>query len=296
MDQGPFAEQIIGTFNDMTAQIRLAARYVLDNPRDVALLSMREQARQAGVQPATMTRLAKHLGVDGYEVLRERYAEAIRGGDLGFADRASAQVQSQLLNGDKALAADMLSTIGRHLAVMASPVRLQVLEDAAATLAGARRIFCLGLRSSFGAAWHFNYILSLMGEQCILLDGNGETGIDPVRNAGPSDALVVFSVRPYTRATLEVARHVADQGARIVAVTDSNVAPLAQNAAHTILVSTESPSFFHTMAPVYTIAEMLAVLVAGHGGSAALEALRHADSHLSEFGVYLSPRVRPELP
>ena len=61
---------------------------VLERPRDVALLSMREQARQAGVQPATMTRLAKHLGMDGYDEVRELYAAAVRDGDLGFAGKA----------------------------------------------------------------------------------------------------------------------------------------------------------------------------------------------------------------
>ena len=60
MDHGPLTEQIIEAFDTMPAQLQAGARYVLDRPRDVALLSMREQARQAGVQPATMTRLAKH--------------------------------------------------------------------------------------------------------------------------------------------------------------------------------------------------------------------------------------------
>ena len=71
MDRGPLTERIIRTFDEMPAQLQAGARYVLDRPRDVALLSMREQARQAGVQPATMTRLAKRLGMDGYDEVRE---------------------------------------------------------------------------------------------------------------------------------------------------------------------------------------------------------------------------------
>ena len=72
---------------------------MLDEPRDVALLSMREQARQAGVQPATMTRLAQRLGLDGYDAIREIYAEALRGGGSGFAP-AGTQVASQKAKGD----------------------------------------------------------------------------------------------------------------------------------------------------------------------------------------------------
>ena len=78
MDRGPLTEQIIKTFDHMPAQLQAGARYVLDRPRDVALLSMREQARQAGVQPATMTRLAKRLGMDGYDDVRELYAACVK--------------------------------------------------------------------------------------------------------------------------------------------------------------------------------------------------------------------------
>src|SRR3546814_1285916 len=44
------------------------------------ILSMREQARRAGVQAATMTRLAKAIGLDGYEALRQSRSEERRVG------------------------------------------------------------------------------------------------------------------------------------------------------------------------------------------------------------------------
>ena len=60
----------------MPVQLKAAARYVLEHPQDVALLTMREQARQANLQPATMTRFAKHLGLEGYDALRAVHADA----------------------------------------------------------------------------------------------------------------------------------------------------------------------------------------------------------------------------
>ena len=139
MDHGPLTEQIIKAFDTMPAQLQAGARYVLDRPRDVALLSMREQARQAGVQPATMTRLAKHLGMDGYDDVRELYASAVREGDLGFAGKAGVQVVSQKLRGDKALAADMVQSLSRQIGRLAEPATLQRLADAAERLHRADR-------------------------------------------------------------------------------------------------------------------------------------------------------------
>jgi DNA-binding MurR/RpiR family transcriptional regulator len=287
MDRGPLTEQIIKTFDDMPAQLQAGARYVLDRPRDVALLSMREQARQAGVQPATMTRLAKRLGMDGYDDVRELYAAAVREGGFGFAGEAGVQVVSQKL---KALAADMLKSIGKQIDLLAAPANLERLVTAARALASARRIYCLGLRSSHSVAWHLHYVLTLVGDRSIHLDGIASTGADALARATSRDVLLVASVMPYTRLTIELAEYAAEQGIAVVAITDSEVAPLAQMAQHVVVVPTESPSFFHAMSPAFAVAEVLGAVIAGRGGEDALASLRHSDGHLAALNTHLKPR------
>ncbi|HSS86697.1 MAG TPA: SIS domain-containing protein, partial [Reyranella sp.] len=100
MDRGPLNASIVEAFDILPPQLQTAARYMLDRPDDVALLSMREQARRAGVPAATMTRLAKRLGLEGYDQVRELYAGAVRAGTLGFAGKAGEQVEAQKLRGE----------------------------------------------------------------------------------------------------------------------------------------------------------------------------------------------------
>ncbi len=290
MDRGPLTEQIIKTFDDMPAQLQAGARYVLDRPRDVALLSMREQARQAGVQPATMTRLAKRLGMDGYDDVRELYAAAVREGGLGFAGKAGVQVVSQKLKGDKALAVDMLRSIGKQIDRLAAPASLERLVAAAKALASARRVYCLGLRSSHSVAWHLHYVLTLVGDRSIHLDGIAATGADALARATGRDVLLVASVMPYTRLTIELAEYAVAQGIAVVAITDSEVAPLAQMAQYVVIVPTASPSFFHAMSPAFAVAEVLGAVIAGRGGDDALASLRHSDGHLAALNTHLKPR------
>lgn len=290
MEQGPLEDQIVGEFDAMSAQLQRAARYVLDHPNDVALLSMREQARHAGVQPATMTRLAKHLGLGGYEEIRGRYAAIIRGEGTGFASRAGAQVANQKLKGDRALAHEMVESMGRQMDGLTEPDRLESLGAASAALADARRIFCLGLRSSYPVAWHFHYILSLLGETSTFIDSGAGTSVDPMRNMTTEDALLAVSVLPYTRLTVEAAQYAASKGISVIAITDSSVAPLAQIARHAVVVPTDSPSFFHTMTPAFAVAEVLASLVAGHGGTSALETLKRTDEQAAAFNIHLDQR------
>jgi DNA-binding MurR/RpiR family transcriptional regulator len=121
----------------------------------------------------------------------------------------------------------------------------------------------------------------------VMLDDAGGTGLDAIRDAGPADVVLAASVEPYARATIEGARYAASRGVPVVALTDSEVSPLAQIAAASILVATDSPSFFHTMTPLLAVAEILAALVAGRGGARGLAALEHTEAQLSAFGVHL---------
>lgn len=296
MEHPPLSSEIIADFEQMPSQLQVAARYVLDHPEDVALLSMREQARSAGVQPATMTRFAKRLGLDGYEALRARYAEAMRGGSINFAGRAQKQLASQKLKGDRSLASDMLGSIGKALDALATPSALDDLVAVAEILGAAERIYCIGLRSSYSVAWHFHYILSLRGQTSTLLDAVAGTGLDPVRHATARDALFVVSVAPYTRATVEIADYAGQRSVPVVALTDSRVAPLAKLARRSLIVSTHSPSFIDTMGPAFVMAEILATLMVGRGGQPALEALREADAQIAAFNVHIGQRQRGGSP
>jgi len=61
MDYAEFAQNLAERYPSLSPQLRLAARHVLDRPDDVALMSMRGIAADAGVHPTTLTRLARAL-------------------------------------------------------------------------------------------------------------------------------------------------------------------------------------------------------------------------------------------
>ncbi|WP_295809893.1 MurR/RpiR family transcriptional regulator [uncultured Nitratireductor sp.] len=287
MDRATLADRITHSFETLPGQLGAAARYVLDNPGDVALLSMREQARRAGVQPWTMTRLAKRFGFEGYDELRQLHGEALKEKALGFAGKAGEQVARQRQGGSHALARDIAAQSAAQLGNLAEAGTLEALARAAATMAAARRIYCFGLRSSHTVAAHFAYSMSFLGEKAQLLDHVNGAGLDRLRHAGSEDVFFAITVAPYTRATIEAATNAKALGLTVVALTDSPVSPLAGLADRCVLVSTESPSFLHTMAPAFVAAEILAALVAGEGGEEALEEIGKTEALLSTLNTHL---------
>ncbi|WEX08367.1 MurR/RpiR family transcriptional regulator [Chelativorans sp. AA-79] len=286
MDCAALAEEITRTVDTLPGQMEVAARYVLEHPGDVALLSMREQARRAGVRPWTMTRLAKRFGLDGYEELRQIHGEALKEQALGFSGRAGAQVARQREAGGLALAREIAAATARQTAALGEDTAA-ALAEAAAAMARARRIYCVGLRSCRPVAGHLAYLLNFLGEKAVYLDFDGGTGLDAFRFATKEDVVFVATVAPYTRTTVEAARHAHTKGLLVVALTDGQASPVARLARHAVIVGTDSPSFFHAMAPAFAAVEILAALVAGEGGEEALEAIARTERQLSELKVHL---------
>ncbi|MBT2772767.1 MurR/RpiR family transcriptional regulator [Halomonas sp. ISL-60] len=279
-------EQMIAQYDAMSPQLQQAARYVFEHPEEVALVSMREVARLAGVQPATMTRLAKFLGLSGYDELRAQHAAALRQGGDGFA----AKVRQRVDGGSETVASDianhMLQGLSAQLAKLCEPDSLRRLEATADRLRSARKIYVLGLRSSHAIAWHFHYVMTLLGERSVHLDGPGGTGGDALIRATPEDVMLVISIKPYATGTLELAQLAKEKGVGIVSITDSEVSPLVALSDQAIFCPTESDSFFHTLTPALAVSEVLCTLLAEFDRPMTLEALQQADDHLSHLNTY----------
>lgn len=278
-------DKILAVFDALPSGHRKAARWLLDHPEDVALLSMREQARRAGVPAATMTRLAQRLGFSGFDEVRESFSATLRARS-GFSGRAADLLARRALDGDEALTSDLLAGMAGHLRTMSQPETLGAIVRAADIIAGADRLFCIGARSSFAGAYLGAYLLSLIGEQVLLVDGAGATGLDRLRDIGPRDALLVVTIAPYTRFTVEVAAHARDRGAAVIAVTDSLASPVARKAPVAVLVPISTPSFLQTVAPALIAIECIAALVAARRGQRAVDAIAESEAHLARFGSY----------
>ena len=291
-----FNSRLKAGFDSLSPKLKEAARWVADHPADVALLSMREQARRAGIPPATLTRLAQHFGLRGYDSLRKLHAEAVRQRPENYRGRAEELLERRDSEGDSALVQDIFASLTQHLQNLSLPAAVERFTAAADLIASAKRVFCLGQRSSFAVAYIFHYVRSLFASNSVLVDGSGGGGIDVLRGIGDGDVLLVISVNRYVRHTIEAAKFAKDHGAHVVALTDSELSPLISLADEAILVRTETPSFFHTMAPAFAAVECLAALIAARRGRETLAALDDSERQLAAFGTYFLPHAKGPRP
>ncbi|WP_246750106.1 MurR/RpiR family transcriptional regulator [Mesorhizobium caraganae] len=273
----------------MPPQLRVAARFVLDHPKDVALMSMREQAQQAGVSHSTMMRLARWLGLEGYEDMRSLYARALRETIAGEPARQGIQQ-----HGDPgySTAGFVTGTLAAQISGLGEYGNAIQFIAAADLLARSRNLFGLGSRTAYPVASHFIHVMSFLarGDRKVTLVGEmAGQGVDTLQHAGPSDVLLAVAMSPYERTTIEVARQSARQGVRVVAITDSSVSPLVRIAQETIIVPSDSQSFFRSMVPAFAAVELLAALTAVRSETDAAERVKQLEEELAFFGIYWEP-------
>ena len=279
-------------FDALSPELQRAARWVRSNGPVLALRSMRSAASQAGVSPATMTRLAQRLGFDSFGALREPYVDRLAGGALPalpYVRRARAQQRrdggDQLHQLSQLQAANVAAVAHRN-----SPAAIERVAD---RLLRAERVHVLGLRVCHGVAFQLHYAYGLLCGNGVLVTDLGGTLADQVAQIVRGHVLLAISQSPYTRATVESVRQAHAQGANVIALTDNALSPIAREADHTLLFDTASNSFFHSTTGALSLVECVLAAFSARGGSAVLRRLRQRQRQLLISRAYWeAPRIR----
>lgn len=271
----------------MSPQVRKAAEFVLRNPALTAMHSMRRVAEEAGVTPPTMLRMVKLLGFDGYEAFRDVYRH---GYHLLMSDFGGRARKLQLRRDQKvSLWSDLIEANNAHLQQLIDRVRPEELQTAAARLLNGRRIFVVGMLSSFSFATYFHYVGRLALPNWHLLSAGGSMLADEVATLGPRDAVIAIGFSPYALGTVQVASLARERKAAIIAITDSELSPLAKAASHVFLAPNDSPQFFGSFVATIALIEGLLAYIVNQGGEDLVKNIAAIEGTREIFDEYWSP-------
>jgi len=281
-------DHLTNEYPNLSPQLRQAARYVLDQPAEVAINSMRKVAAAADVAPSTMLRLAKAMDFPTYEAFRKPFRETMRGrgGGEGFGDRA--RWLQEMAESD-----DAGQLVGRM--AKANLANLEaVFQDndpaefvrAAAIVRDARRVYALGVGGGFYLAGYFHYLARMALPRMRLPAGQSGSLIDDLIDLESEDVVLANSLAPYMTATVRAADFIRSKGASLVAICDSRASPMAKGAAAILLTPTESPQFFPSYMGVTAVMETLMAFIVSGGDAETVRKIAEMESVRRESGVY----------
>ena len=252
-------EALAADLTSLTPETRKAAAYVLENPNDVGVSSIREIADAANVKPNTFVRMARSIGFDGYEDFREPFREEIRRGVVSFPDRAR-WLQS-LSKGGKldGLYADMAASAIANIEQTYAACDAAQMKAAADAIVEARTAYILGVGINHNLARSFTYLADMALDNVRTVPRDGSLAVDDIARAGPGDVLLAITFKPYRSEVVEAVEVAREQGVTIIGISDSPASPIIAGSEHGFVVQTDTPQFFTS---VFATGAMLETLMA----------------------------------
>lgn len=249
---------------ELTPELKKAAAYVLENPNDVGVSSMREIADAAQVKPNTLVRMARSIGLKSYEDFRHPFREQLRRGKANFPDQAR-WLQS-LSKGGKLnkLYGSMVTRVIDNIEQTFTVADAPQLEAAARAILKARQTYVLGVGINHSIAHNFAYLAEMALDNVHAIPRQGNLAIDDLAFAKPADVLLAMTYKPYRREVVDAVRWAQQQQLTIVSISDSPASPIVANCEHSFVVCTETPQFFtSTVATTALLETLMAYVIAG---------------------------------
>ncbi len=281
----PILAALAGVLDELSPQVRRAARHVLDNPGEIAVTSMRGIADAAGVKPNTLVRMARAVGFEGYEDFRDPFRQYAAEGTLSFPDRARF-IQSISQGGSHgSLLADMAAAAVANVETLFAGIDADELKAAADLIDGARRANVLGVGTARTLAENFAYVASMAVDNVTAIPMVG-LAIDDVGRMDPDDVLIAMTFSPYRVEIVDAVRLAADRSVPVIAVTDSHASPLVPLSTHTFVVPNDSPLPFSSNIAATALLETLLSFVVSESPDDVATSIATFHANRRAAGIY----------
>ena len=276
-------------FVDLSPQLQNAARYVIENTDEVATRSLRQIAKQSGLSAPTYSRLARAVGYNDYETLRDKCREELKQKQLTLAERATlAKVASDPLSSSQRglFGPQHVTTVINNLNAMVANLNTDELADVADTLAQAKKVRLVGSRSSQSMVDYLNHIANLASANWSIIGRNGVSAPVDLAGVDSETVLLAISISPYLRRTLQITEAAANAGATIIAITDDINSPILKFANHHFILPTDSLQFFPSHVTILSLLEILVGMVVKRLGDEAHSRIDSVEKLSHTIGDY----------
>jgi DNA-binding MurR/RpiR family transcriptional regulator len=268
----PLIRRISDEYDILSKQLKIIARYIEQHKDHIGLDGIQQVALQCGVQPSAVVRFAKHFGYTGFSEMQAIFREGIsrqlapsrtyqsrirdiiasdKGGKAGLSNLSSTEIASEFLAGSLAGMQELKSSIDAPS-----------FKKAVDLLAASDCIWIAASRRSFPVAAYLDYALQHTDKRIGLVTGIGGMQQGQMRSVRKDDVMIAISFSPYAEETISVAKLAVERGAKLIAITDSLMSPLAKLAQASLIVQDNSTFGFRSLTSTMSMAQSLFIALA----------------------------------
>jgi len=160
-------------------------------------------------------------------------------------------------------------------------------EKAVSAVVGAERVYVVGTRSSRALAEFLSYHLSLILENVHVLSAANEAELyEQLIRVGKNDAVFAISFPRYSKRIVKAVHYARNVGANVVALTDSEMSPIAGAASELLIAKSGMITFVDSLVAPMSVINAFIVAVADRQKDKVRELFKKLESIWDEYGVY----------
>jgi len=255
---------ILDRYDSLSKRLQQIARYVLDEPNDMALETLAVLADRSGVQPSAIVRFAKTFGYPGASQMQRLFRDGLLSGHaaLGYSERVrqfSQAADSRTTGGGAELLAEFVEGNTMALQNLAQAIGEQEMSAAVKLIEQAETVYVAGFRRAFPVSAYLAYSLQQVGKRTMFIDGVAGLARQQVQSIGPKDLLIAVSYHPYAEETVLAVETAVGRGASVLALSDSLVSPIAKPATAVLQVRESEVRTFRSLAASICLAQALVI-------------------------------------
>ncbi|WP_207711040.1 MurR/RpiR family transcriptional regulator [Romboutsia sp. CE17] len=282
-DSKDLISNIQGQYARLSKGQKLIAQYILNNYDKVAFMTACKLGETVGVSESTVVRFANALGYSGYPKLQDALQELIKN-KLTTVQRVEmarseysddATILNKVLKSDIDNIRDTLEGIDKN-----------AFKCAAESILKARKIYILGMRSSFTIAQYLGFYLDIILDNVHIVRMDMGDAFEQVVRMNEEDVLISISFPRYSRKSYQVAKYAKSKGAHIISITDSMFSPVASLSDNILLVKSNMASFVDSLVPALSVANALAISVGMKEKEDIKEYFNDLETIWKEYAVY----------
>ena len=246
-------------------------------------MTAQKLGRTVGVSESTTVRFAAELGFEGYPELQKALKDLVRN-KLTSVQRMEAT--SEVIDSDNVLERVLSLDIERIRRTM-EETSVEDFNSAVDKIVSADTIYIVGTRSAASIASFLSYYLGLLFPRVkLVVSATSSELFERIMRIDEKDAMIGISFPRYSKQTVQALRYAKDNGAKVIAITDSQNAPIARYADSLLIARSDMASFVDSLVAPLSLINALIVAASTRNLDASYETFERLEKVWEEYDVY----------
>lgn len=220
-------ETIEKEFNKLSKGQQKVAMYLLDHSKDFAVKSAGEIGKIIGVSETTVIRFCYSIHLSGFSQLQKVVREQLLQGNSTLGQYFTSKVE---LAEKPKFFASVMEKDYIHIQETIQNIHEEDFEAFVDRLIETDKMYVSGLRSSFSAASWLAFTLGVVRGGTKLIRPDTDDLLLTINEMDEGTTFIAISFDRYVKDTIKLAELARKQGAFVIGITDSSIAPIKEHA------------------------------------------------------------------